>query len=160
MSMGSKSSMSPTESRVYSEQSENTLDSDSKLSNSVQFKLLQSPQNSFIQQKSNNSCHQGEMKSTDDDREADDKNDQVLVQSEKNPSTETARREKGRSSDIFAEQDMFSEHFDVSLLFYYYFYLITSRLQTNVHSVMLDSCMVYLNGWPSKLVMPFKPLLN
>jgi hypothetical protein len=108
ISLPSKSSVSP-ESRVLSEQSEITLDSDSK-PNSVQSKLLQSPQNStFKTSDSSNNDH----RSFGDIAEAEVELNKDDPQRPKSPilSETNVRKEKS-----FAEQDMFSEHFDVSFI--------------------------------------------
>lgn len=114
MSTGSKSSMSPTESRVLSEQSEKTLDSDSKLSNSLHSKLLQSPPNSSHQngEDPETTTSSGKIKDGETDTEISDKS-----KNGNSENTQKAQSSRIRSAhqDIFAEQDMFSEHFDVSL---------------------------------------------
>lgn len=120
MSIGSKSSVSPSDSRVLSEQSEITLDSDSKLSNSVQSKPFQSPQNSVSKTSdTSNSAHRNFGEIADDD---------VHKELHKKSSEPVARKEKPK----FTEQDMFSEHFDVSFKYFFqisvnYCYLTASH---------------------------------
>lgn len=109
-SLGSKSSIvSPSESRVLSEQSEITLDSDSKLSNSVQFKLLQSPQNSLS--KTNDTTSSAHRNFGEVAKQKNDTHPNSPPPSEASINTSTRKDKSGRS---VAEQDMFSEHFDVS----------------------------------------------
>lgn len=113
LSIGSKSSVSPSESRVLSEQSEITLDSDSKLSNSVLSKPLQSPQNSVSKTRNSSSIIQqrnfGEVAAIEENK---DKEQPTPTKSPQNPEPSVPRKNKKQS---FAEQDMFSEHFDVSI---------------------------------------------
>lgn len=91
---------SPYGNRVLSEQSENTLDSDSRLSLSVQSKLLQSPSNSFENNKGNDSA--GRNNNNHEESKSDDQEGE-----QKQPA-------KAKNQEIYAGQDMFSEHFDVS----------------------------------------------
>ncbi|CAL8072107.1 unnamed protein product [Orchesella dallaii] len=110
MSIGSKSSASPAESRVVSEQSEKTLDSDSKLSDSFHSKLLQSPPNSSPKRESSLT----DRKTDEDESETQAKNGENSKNgtSEKNVTQSRKGRPASMQQDIFAEQDMFSEHFD------------------------------------------------
>ncbi|ODM96218.1 Serine/threonine-protein kinase prp4 [Orchesella cincta] len=107
MSIGSKSSASPAESRVVSEQSEKTLDSDSKLSDSFHSKLLQSPPNSSPKRESSLADRK-----VDEEEGEQAKNGESSKNGTSEKSSTQARKGRPAQQDIFAEQDMFSEHFD------------------------------------------------
>ena len=104
-----------------SEQSENTLDSDSKLSLSFQSKLLQSPPN----HSSNSSLRQVEKFNSTNNNDSQAEEESGL-KSESNSASfpvpaESKDQPKSKSknrNEVNAEQDMFSEHFDVSLFLY------------------------------------------
>lgn len=116
MSIGSKLSVSPAESRVLSEQSEITLDSDSKLCNSVQSKQLQSPQNSISKASDTSSSATRNFGEIAKLKELDE-------QGTENENTAAAApivpKARPKTQDMFAEQDMFSEHFEVSRIIRY-----------------------------------------
>lgn len=115
MSVGSKSSVSPAESRVLSEQSEKTLDSDSKLSNSFHSKLLPSPPNSSFKNGESTEVSSSSARKVEGNGSINDLgNETSRNEAAELGSVPKKKRPDTAPQDIFAEQDMFSEHFDVS----------------------------------------------
>jgi len=111
------SSVSPACDRGLSEQSENTLDSDSKLSLSFQSKLVRSPPNTssitssvsqYLEKDKHNTSAEDHV-SSGHRSEGSPAAPPVLPRASKSIS-------KNRPNN--AEQDMFSEHFDVSFTLY------------------------------------------
>lgn len=119
--MSVASSLSPSAGggdRILSEQSENTLDSDSKLSLSFQSKLVRSPPNT-----SNGNSTAPERQTEKEKGNAVEED--VVSSGRRSPESNSiittpfplASSEKinAISKPNNAEQDMFSEHFDVSI---------------------------------------------
>jgi hypothetical protein len=106
--------VSPTDvrgDRILSEQSENTLDSDSKLSLSFQSKLVRSPPNTS----SNSSSI---TRQTEKPNTAEEEQDRKSEESNVTPfPISSSEKSAAKIKPNNAEQDMFSEHFDVSFDF-------------------------------------------